>query len=236
MCSAAYELLTKQLAKSGTALALASVRVMRLQVFGSFCRVLAKEKAPFAGETLVDLFHNNFAPIHSYMTDRTRLDTSLLQFDCDLAWQEDSEFLLRLCARYRADFGLLGTEIGEYYFKTDGSNTVSTDPAAIASRTIAYATVQKTIQDRRARIVLSEDVLNDLGLHADGRPTTVRDVTDLYARKARSRLSGEALGARPIAPLVRKGFSSPLPTCRMPLGQSQCIPQTYPGRWVSPRF
>jgi beta-lactamase superfamily II metal-dependent hydrolase len=26
------------------------------------------------------------------------------------------------------------------------------------------------------------------------------------------------------------------PTCRMPLGQSQCIPQAYPGRWVSPRF
>src|SRR5262245_23197774 len=26
------------------------------------------------------------------------------------------------------------------------------------------------------------------------------------------------------------------PTCRMPLGQSQCIPQALPGRWVSPRF
>ena len=26
------------------------------------------------------------------------------------------------------------------------------------------------------------------------------------------------------------------PICRMPLGQSQYIPQAYPGRWVSPRF
>jgi len=26
------------------------------------------------------------------------------------------------------------------------------------------------------------------------------------------------------------------PTCRMPLGQSQCIPQAYPGGRVSPRF
>jgi hypothetical protein len=26
------------------------------------------------------------------------------------------------------------------------------------------------------------------------------------------------------------------PTCRMPLGQSQCIPQAYPGRWGNPRF
>src|SRR5258705_11276848 len=25
-------------------------------------------------------------------------------------------------------------------------------------------------------------------------------------------------------------------TCRMPLGQSQCIPQAYPGSWASPRF
>src|SRR5215470_11270234 len=25
-------------------------------------------------------------------------------------------------------------------------------------------------------------------------------------------------------------------SCRMPLGQSRCIPQALPGRWVSPRF
>lgn len=203
---AAYKLLIKQLVKSGTAVAFASVRVMRLQVFDSFCRVLAKEKAPFAGETLVDLFQSNFAPIHSYMIDRTHLDTSVLQFDCDLAWEEDYEFLLRLCARYRSDFGLLGTEIGDYYFKTDRSNTVPTNLAAAASRTRAYAAVQKTIQDRRARIVLSEEVLNDLGLRADGQPTTVRDVIDLYPRKARSSLSEEVLCVRPIA--VRKGIRS----------------------------
>src|ERR1019366_3559362 len=35
---------------------------------------------------------------------------------------------------------------------------------------------------------------------------------------------------------TRARLSFAPPTCRMPLGQSQCIPQTYPGRWVSPRF
>ena len=35
---------------------------------------------------------------------------------------------------------------------------------------------------------------------------------------------------------TRARLSFAPPTCRMPLGQSQCIPQAHPGRWVSPRF
>ena len=35
---------------------------------------------------------------------------------------------------------------------------------------------------------------------------------------------------------TRARLSLAPPTCRMPLGQSQCIPQAHPGRWVSPRF
>src|SRR3984957_18262949 len=35
---------------------------------------------------------------------------------------------------------------------------------------------------------------------------------------------------------TRARLSFAPPTCRMPLGQSQCIPQADPGRWVNPRF
>src|SRR5271169_6769575 len=35
---------------------------------------------------------------------------------------------------------------------------------------------------------------------------------------------------------TRARLSFAPPTCRMPLGQSQDIPQANPGRWVSPRF
>ena len=35
---------------------------------------------------------------------------------------------------------------------------------------------------------------------------------------------------------TRARLSFAPPTCRMPLGPSQCIPQACPGRWVSPRF
>src|SRR5450755_2627717 len=35
---------------------------------------------------------------------------------------------------------------------------------------------------------------------------------------------------------TRARLSFAPPTCRMPLGQSQCIPQACPGRWVNPRF
>src|ERR1700732_2016507 len=44
----------------------------------------------------------------------------------------------------------------------------------------------------------------------------------------------------PLAPFqvltfrTRARLSFAPPTCRMPLGQSQCIPQAHPGRWVSP--
>src|SRR5450756_1225694 len=35
---------------------------------------------------------------------------------------------------------------------------------------------------------------------------------------------------------TRARLSFAPPTCRMPFGQSQCIPQAHTGRWVSPRF
>ena len=44
-------------------------------------------------------------------------------------------------------------------------------------------------------------------------------------------ITGQVLTFRTGA---RLSFAPPI--CRVPLGQSQCLPQAYPGRWVSPRF
>ena len=77
----AYELLTKQIVQSRAAAAFASVRSVRLQVYESCCYVLGTEHPPWSGNTLLDLFRVNFAPIHSYLIDRTRVDTDVLEFD-----------------------------------------------------------------------------------------------------------------------------------------------------------
>ena len=52
-----------------------------------------------------------------------------------------------------------------------------------------------------------------------------------HARAFSLGIAGQVLTFR-----TRARLSFAPPTCRMPLGQSQCIPQALPGRWVSPRF
>ena len=179
----AYDLLTKQLCQSNTGIAFASVRVMRVEVFDTFCYVTRKERKeniPFFGNTLLDLFCGNFAPIHSYLIDRTRIDGDLLQFDCDLSWEEDYEFLLRVCSRHRADFSLLDTQIGDYYYKEDGGNTVPK----------YFGMVNEAIKDARARIVLSKEVVEALGLPQSARQITVQEVVHRYARRHHSIVGG----------------------------------------------
>jgi Glycosyltransferase like family 2 len=172
----AYELLTNRLSASDAAIVFASVRVMRLQVFEPFYRVLAREKAPWGGSSLLDLFRENLAPIHSYMIDRTRVDPELLYFDVSLSWEEDYEFLMRVCARHRADFGMLSTCVGDYFFKTDGSNSVPTESVAAAQRHAEYMRVRKEIDRRRDLILVSDEIRQELGLSGAREVRTVRDV------------------------------------------------------------
>src|ERR1700732_4263713 len=65
-------------------------------------------------------------------------------------------------------------------------------------------------------------------------PPSVENWSSSCCQLARSQplsIAGQVLTFR-----TRARLSFAPPTCRMPLGQSQCIPQARPGRWVSPRF
>ena len=78
----AYELLIERVEKTGCSIAFATVRAMRVELYERFI-YLEKDVSEdrFIGSSLVDLFKNNFAPIHSYIIDRSRVSPDVLYFD-----------------------------------------------------------------------------------------------------------------------------------------------------------
>jgi hypothetical protein len=122
----AYELLISRLSGSGAAIAFGGISVKVANRFADFLYVKSKQ-LPFSGNGLADLFRRNFCPIHSFVIDRSRIQRQFLSFDPTLTHGEDYDFLLRVCALFEADFGAIYNTIGDYYYKTDGSNTINTD-------------------------------------------------------------------------------------------------------------
>ena len=176
----AYELLIERLRITGAAIAFASVRIMQLQVFDHFFYTAEKVTPPFSGATLMDLFRNNFCPVHSYVIDREQVAPELLSFNVNLLMEEDYDVLLRICARYTSDFALIGTNVGEYYYKTDGSNTVPTNGVLTPLSRERYKGVRLTIEHRKRITIVSDAVQRLLGLSSTG-PMTIRDVIDRYS-------------------------------------------------------
>ena len=177
----AYELLVDRLRKTGAAIAFASVRIMQLQVYDNFFYTAEKVVAPFSGRTLMDLFRNNFCPIHSYVIDREQVAPEIFTFSTTLLMEEDYDVLLRICARYASDFALIGTDVGDYYYKTDGSNTVPTNGVLTPESQERYKGVRLTIEHRKRTTLVSDKVQRTLGLAPSSRPVTVRDVIDQYS-------------------------------------------------------
>lgn len=61
-----------------------------------------------------DLFVDNFCPFHSFVVDTTRVAEEDLCFNENLGILEDYDFILRVSARYGADFSAIGRAVGEY--------------------------------------------------------------------------------------------------------------------------
>ncbi|MGJ7582378.1 glycosyltransferase [Variovorax sp. RHLX14] len=175
----AYETLMSRLENTSAAIAFASVRTVKVDVYTDFVNVVGPVKAPFAGSGLFDLIRGNFCPIHSYMIDRARLPKEILAFDTALNWEEDYDFLLRICAYAPADFELLGSFIGDYYFKTDGSNSIWTDDMLSASKISIYREVAARIEMRRQLTRISADVQAGLDDHYSFDPElTIRGLLE----------------------------------------------------------
>lgn len=177
----AYSLLTERLKRTGYAIAFATVRVVKAQVFPEYIHVEGQSAPPFSGSGLKDLFRANFCPIHSYLIDRSQVASEILSFDTTLTWEEDYDLLLRICAAYKSDFAIITTAIGDYYYKNDGSNSVPTNGTMSRERALEYERVQAAIEVRRRSTIVSPKVQEALGLRKINPALTIRDAIRLVS-------------------------------------------------------
>lgn len=180
----AYELLTAQIRKTQAAIAFATVRVVRAEVHAHFVQVKEVLTPPFSGDSLLDLFKSNFCPIHSYLLDRKAISEHLLHFDETLAHEEDYDFLLRICAGVLSDFELIKIPVGDYYYKTDGSNTVPTESGLTGEKLAEYERLQTIIEVRRRITLVSPVVQAALGLSPVQPNMSIRNVLAALDRES----------------------------------------------------
>lgn len=175
----AYEMMIGRLKDTGAAIAFAKVRVMRVDVYDAFFYTKERVIPPFSGSDLLDLFHNNFCPLHSYVIDRSQVPADMLRFVTTMTLEEDYDVLLRISATFLSDFALIETDIGDYYYKTDGSNTVPTQGGLTGeARTRFLREVKGAIETRRRGTLVTPVVQKSLGLRDPHQPRTIRQVID----------------------------------------------------------
>lgn len=180
----AYEIMIGRLRDTGAAIAFAKVRVMRVDVYDQFFYMTEKVIPPFGGTDLLDLFHNNFCPLHSYVIDRSQPPPEMLSFVTSLTMEEDYDVLLRISATFLSDFALIETEIGDYYYKTDGSNTVPVNGGLSGEAKVKFMReVKSAIETRRRGTVVTPAVQRSLGLRDPNTPRTIRQVIDRLASR-----------------------------------------------------
>ncbi len=96
------------------------------------------------------------------MIDRSRAELDDLWFDTALTKHEDYEFLLRFCAKYPSSFKLIGTFVGDYYLKNDGSNTNIWLSGETEDSQKEWDESSKFLEKRKAELVLSPAVREQL--------------------------------------------------------------------------
>lgn len=171
----AYAILVERLRTTGKAIAFAKVRVVNADVFPEFIYVAQNGKAHFSGENLKDLFRANFCPIHSYLIDRSIVSADILSFDTRITWEEDYDFLLKICAAYPSSFEDVKTTIGDYYYKNDGSNSVTLNGMLSKENSHEYERVRTFIEVRRRTTLVAPEVQKQLGLRSISRSLTIRE-------------------------------------------------------------
>lgn len=172
----AYSLLIDQLDSSHSAMAFASVRVVHAKVTPNFVMASHANSESFKGNGLIDLYVNNFCPLHSYVINRAMVSDELY-FDTLLNWEEDYDLLLRLTAKYPAGFELLGVVLGDYYIKSDNSNSVGVsglNGTLSEERLLEYESVSALIEARRRITRVSKIVQEQLGFQAYDPDLTIR--------------------------------------------------------------
>lgn len=158
--------LIAELEASRSAIAFGSIAMKDAEVFEDMVLVNGRRLA-FEGKNMLDLFANNFCPIHSFVIDRHQVVADDLWFDETLSKLEDYDFLLRFCTKYQASFALIGKVVGDYYIKTDGSNTLSGAVSHNQEWIADWNRSVMTVEQRKSEYVLPDGrtISETLALH-----------------------------------------------------------------------
>lgn len=113
----AYGTLTATLSRTTAAAAFGGITSTYYETIGGRPFVLRKVRE-FFGKSKYDVFLDNFCPIHSYVLDLEKIVRDDLYFDESLTALEDYHFLIRILAKYEADFSNIDHQLGEYYRRT----------------------------------------------------------------------------------------------------------------------
>lgn len=168
----AYDSLVKRIEETKATICFATVCIKQREEHEEALLVTTKRQ-PFRGKGLIDLFRQNFCPIHSLVLDRRKVDAADLRFDTRLTRTEDYELLLRLCAKYRSDFGLVGTVVGDYYRVGMATAAVEHGPE--------WEAAQAYIAGLKRSTIVTPPVLQSLGMRKAG-PVTIAEVVRLHAK------------------------------------------------------
>lgn len=148
-----YATLINQLIAGGQAVAVGGCRRANIQREGDHWFVQSKDDFFSWGRSRIDMFRENFVPIHSYVIDRSRLGLFELYFDDACPPLEDYDFLLRLFDAVEPDFSQLEVPVCEYRIRLDGSNSIAylgNAPPEVVER---QKRAQELIKARKKHIV-----------------------------------------------------------------------------------
>lgn len=174
--SEAYANLIYELSGANCAIAFGGIAMKDIDVFGD--ALLVNKRRTFKAGNLIDLFYDNFCPIHSFVIDRQMVAKSDLRFDESLHMLEDYDFLLRLCSTYASSFRLVHDTVGDYYFKNDASNTLPGEIVMGSESAAEFNAIGSEIAERKRRYQLSEVVQRQLGVFSAARPLTIAKAID----------------------------------------------------------
>jgi glycosyltransferase involved in cell wall biosynthesis len=148
--SDAYSFLKARLVKSGATVAVGGSRLdsFKKNAKGEYELVSSR---PFSEKkkNLLDLFCENFIPIHSFMIDRRSIKTKDLLTDETLKSHEDYYVLLRLASAHRFDLEFQSRIVCVYNYWNDGTNFT---PSKLAKPTPALERKQKRWEHGRMRV------------------------------------------------------------------------------------
>jgi hypothetical protein len=178
-----YKLLIDKLSKEGASITFGGIYMKHVIQKRDFAIATSKEK--HRKGALLDLFIDNFCPLHSYLIDREKVDSADLYFDEKMPRLEDYHFLIRFCAKYQSSFSALAEMIGDYYWKDDGSNSTLVPSSDSEDNRLAWQTARKVIKLEKEAIVLAPGVLNSLGIKTKSPPISVADVVKIQAQRCR---------------------------------------------------